>query len=515
MAQERLSMRKIKEILRLKYHCGLSHRQIAHGCKVARSTVSDYLWHAEQAGIGWVEAEPMQERELKERLFPDIPTPRSSSRPLPDFDYIHKEIKRHRKLNLTLDLLWREYKEQYPEGYQYSQFCDLYRHWRQKLDYCMRQDHRGGEKLFVDYAEGLSLRDPKTGDLIPTQIFVAVWGASNYTYVEASLSQELPSWIGSHVNAFDYFGCVPEVVVPDCLKSGVRRACLYEPDINPTYADLARHYGIAVLPARPRRPKDKAKVETGVLIAKRWILAVLRHRTFYSLTEMNRAIGQLLERLNSRPLRKLKKSRRELFETFDRPQARSLAEKPYEYAEWYKATVNIDYHIEVSKHYYSVPFRLLRETVHVRLTAHTLEAFHKGERVTAHTRSYVPYGHTTLKEHMPPAHQKYLEWSPSRMIEWAANTGPCTARLVEKIMAARVHPEQGYRSCLGVLRLEKHYPQQRIEAAARRALKYNACSLKSLRAILTSGLDRLETDQDTESSGAMTHENIRGGPYYH
>ncbi|MDP6494168.1 MAG: IS21 family transposase [Dehalococcoidia bacterium] len=515
MAQERLSMRKIKEILRLKYYCGLSHRQIAHGCKVARSTVSEYLWRAEQAGIGWAEAEPMQERELEERLFSEISTPSSSSRPLPDFDYIHKEIKRHRKLNLTLDLLWREYKEQYPEGYQYSQFCDLYRRWRQKLDYSMRQDHRGGEKLFVDYAEGLSLRDPKTGDLIPTQIFVAVWGASNYTYVEASLSQELPSWIGSHVNAFDYFGCVPEVVVPDCLKSGVRRACLYEPDINPTYADLARHYGLAVLPARPRRPKDKAKVETGVLIAKRWILAVLRHRTFYSLTEMNRAIGQLLERLNSRPLRKLNKSRRELFETFDRPQARSLAQKPYEYAEWYKATVNIDYHIEVGKHYYSIPFRLLRETIHVRLTAHTLEAFHKGERVAAHTRSYVPYGHTTLKEHMPPAHQKYLDWSPSRMIEWAAKTGPCTARLVETIMAARAHPEQGYRSCLGVLRLDKHYPQQRIEAAARRALKYNACSLKSLRAILTSGLDRLETDQDTESSAAMTHENIRGGPYYH
>jgi transposase len=494
-------MRKIKEVLRLKYHCGLSHRQIAHSCQAARSTVSEYLWRAEQAGIGWVEAEPMQDRELEERLFPEIPTALSHSRPLPDFDYIHKELKRHKKVNLTLDLLWREYREQYPEGYQYSQFCELYQRWRRKLDYCMRQDHRGGEKL--------------SGELIPTEIFVAVWGASNYTYVEASLSQELPSWIGSHVEAFEYFGCVPQIVVPDCLKSAVNRTCLYEPELNPTYADLARHYGIAVIPARPRRPRDKAKVETGVLIAKRWILAVLRHRTFYSLTELNRAIRELLERLNDRPLRKLKKSRRELFELFDRPQAGPLPEKAYEYADWEKPIVNIDYHIEVDKHYYSVPFRLLRETLHVRLTAHTMEAFHKGERVAAHPRSYLPYKHTTLTEHMPPAHQKHLEWSPSRMIRWAAKTGPCTARLVERIMESKTHPEQGYRSCLGVLRLEKHYPQERIEAAARRALKYNTCSFRSLRNILSSGLDRLEADEDTQTSFGMTHENIRGGPYYH
>lgn len=515
MAQERLSMRKIKEVLRLKYDCGLSNRQIAHSCQIARSTVTDYLWRAEQAGIGWVEAKPMQDRELKERLFPEIPTPCSQSRPLPDFTYIHDELKRHRKLNLTLDLLWREYKEQHPDGYQYSRFCELFHRWRSKLDYCMRQDHPGGEKLFVDYADGLCLLDPKTAERIPTQLFVAVWGASNYTYAEATLTQQLPDWIGSHVRAFDYFGCVPKALVPDCLKSGVSRACLYEPDLNPTYADLAEHYGTAVLPARPRRPRDKAKVENGVLISKRWILAVLRHRTFYSLTELNQAIRELLERLNTRPLRKLKKSRRELFEAFDRPQARSVPEKPYEYAEWYKPTVNIDYHIEVDRHYYSVSFRLLRETVHVRLTTHTMEAFHKGERVAAHVRSYVPYGHTTLKEHMPLAHQKYLEWSPSRMIQWAAKTGPCTALLVERIIATRAHPEQGYRSCLGVLRLEKHYPPERIEAAARRALRYNACSLRSLRAILTSGLDRLETDEDTQTSPAMTHGNIRGGHYYH
>lgn len=514
MAQERLSMRKTKEILRLKYHCGLSNRQIAHSCQVARSTVSEYLWRAEQTGIGWPLADDLTDSELEARLFPKPLAAHSRSRPLPDFAYIHDELKRHRKINLTLDLLWREYKEQYPEGYQYSQFCDLYHRWRSKLDYCMRQDHPGGEKLFVDYAEGLSLVDPKTGDLIATQLFVAVWGASNYTYAEASLSQQLPCWIGSHVRAFDYFGCVPKAVVPDCLKSGVSRACLYEPDLNPTYADLAQHYGLAVLPARPGRPRDKAKVENGVLIAKRWILAVLRHRTFYSLKELNAAIAELLERLNTRPLREMNKSRRELFEIFDRPNAFPVPERPYEYAEWKKVTVNIDYHVEVEKHYYSVPFRLLHEKLDVRLTAHTLEAFHKGERVAAHVRSYVAYAHTTPKEHMPPAHQKYLEWSPSRIIEWASKTGPDTAVLVQRIMASRQHPEQGYRSCLGVLRLEKHYPPERIEAAARRAVNYNTCSLRSMRAILASGLDRL-VEPEAEQGILPPHENIRGGQYYH
>ena len=267
--------------------------------------------------------------------------------------------------------------------------ASYYRRWRGKLDYCMRQEHRAGEKVFIDYSDGLSIVDPFTGELILTQLFLAVWGASNYTYAEATLSQTLPDWIGSHGRAFEYFGCVPRVLVPDNLKSGVSKACKYEPELNPTYTDMAEHYGCAVLPARPCRPRDKAKVEVGVLIAKRWILAVLRQRTFYSLAELNAAIRECLERLNTRPLRRLKKSRRELFETIDRPNALPLPQRPYEYAEWYKARVNIDYHIEVDGHYYSVPFQLLHERLDVRLTATTIEAFHKGERVAAHARSYV------------------------------------------------------------------------------------------------------------------------------
>ena len=515
MANTWLSMRKIKEVLRLTYQSGLSARQVARSLNISRSTVKEYQGRAERAGLGWPLPDTVSDQELEQKLYPPAVTVEAPAKALPDFHYIYQELKTHKKFNLTLDLLWQEYKEQHPEGYQYSQFCELYRRYRGKLDYSMRQDHRGGEKLFVDYGEGLTLVDPKSGEPVSTQLFVAVWGASNYTYAEATLTQQLPDWIGSHVRAFQYFGCAPKVVVPDCLKGAVSQACRYEPELNPTYSDLAEHYGICVLPARPARPRDKAKVETGVLIAKRWILAVLRHRTFYTLAELNGVIGELLERLNSRALRKLKQSRHELFKLFDHPNALSLTEKPYEYAEWKVATVNIDYHVEVERHYYSVPFRLLREKLDLRLTAHTVEAFFKGERVVAHVRSYVPYGHTTLKEHMPPAHQKYLEWTPSRIVSWAEKIGPQTAALVQKIIESRTYPEQAYRSCLGILRLEKHYPKERLEKAAGRALKFSALSLRSLRNILSSGLDRLEDSKEPSDSLLPTHENIRGRHYYH
>jgi len=508
-------MRKIKEVLRLSYQLSLSARQIALSANVSRSTVKDYLVRAERAGIDWPTAESLTEQQIDERLFPSKPFEACAPKALPDFDYIYQELKAHKKFNLTLDLLWREYKEQNPQGYQYSQFCERYRRWRKKLDYCMRQDHRGGEKLFVDYGEGLNLVAPKSGEPISTQLFVAVWGASNYTYAEATLTQQLPDWIGSHVRAFSYFGCQPKIVVPDCLKGAVTRACLYEPELNPTYAEMAEHYSICVLPARPAHPKDKAKVETGVLIAKRWILSALRHRIFYSLTEINSAIRELLERLNTRALRKLKKSRRELFDLFDHPKAQPLPEKSYEYAEWRVATVNIDYHIEVKRHYYSVPFRLIREKLDVRVSAHTIEAFLKGERVAAHVRSFISSGHSTLKEHMPPSHQKYLEWTPSRIVTWGKKIGPSTAELLQKIIESRTHPEQAYRSCLGILRLEKHYPKERVEKGARRALRFGALSFKSLRKILSSGLDRLEQDDNSSQSSLPAHENIRGSHYYH
>lgn len=514
MPRERLSMRKIREVLRLKHEGRLAGRDIARSCGLARSTVSDYLARAAEAGLSWPLPPTLSDPELEARLFrrPEMP---GRPRPRPDYAAIEEELRQHRRLNLTLDLLWREYKAQHPDGYQYTQFVTSYHQWRRQRDVCLRQTHRYGEKLFVDFADGLALVDPQTGTRTPTALFVAVWGASNYTYAEACPAQDLPAWIGAHTRAFGYFGVVPHLVVPDNLRSGVLKACRYEPDLNPTYQALAEHYGCAVLPARPRRPRDKAKVEGGVLIVKRWILAALHHRLFTSLAELNAAIRDLLDRLNTRPLRKLQHSRRELFEAWDRPAARPLPAVPYEYAEWRQATVNIDYHVAVDAHYYSVPYRLVRTKVDVRITAATVEIFAKGERVAAHVRSPVPHQHTTLPAHMPVAHQRYAEWTPARLLAWAAKTGPATAQVVEHILTSRAHPEQGYRACLGLLRLGTHYGADRLEAAAQRALHFRACSYKAIRTMLATGLDRVAPPVADAPRRLPAHENVRGETYYH
>jgi transposase len=513
-------MRKIKEVIRLKYDCGLSDRQIARSCQVSRSTVQEYLMRVQAAGLAWPEAAKLTDIQLDERLFPIKRIPNSIQRPLPDCQYIYDQLRTYQKFNLTLSQLWIEYKEEHPDGYQYTQFCDHYRQWRVKLDYCMRQEHRGGEKVFVDYGDGLSIVDALNGKILTTQLFVAVWGASNYTYVEATLSQTLPEWIRSHVHALEYFKCAPRVWVPDNLRSGINKACKYEPEINPTYAELADHYGCAVIPARPAKPRDKAAVENGLLISKRWVLAVLRKRIFHSLAELNAAIRECLERLNNRPMRKLKKSRREVFEAVDRPAALPLPQQPYEYAEWCKARVDINYHFEITadQHYYSVPYKLLREYLDIRLTATTVEAFLKGERVAAHVRSYVKGDYTTLPEHMPPEHRFYAEWSPERFIQWAGKIGPVTAKLVGRILDSRPYPEQAFKSCMGVIRLTRDYEKERVEAAAKRAIKYNACSYRSMKAILSSGLDKQPDPESLVRKDSQMslpfHENIRGQEYY-
>ena len=513
MAYQRLPMRKVREVLRLKHDCGLTDRRIAESCGIARSTVGDYLERAAQAGLSWPLPADLTDLRLDALLFK---APAAvSDRPAPDCEYIYNELRRWRNVNLTLTQLWIEYQEQHPDGYAYTQFCEYYHRWRGKRDYCMRQEHRAGEKVFVDYCDGLDLVDSQTGELIRTHLFVAVWGHSNFTCAEASLTQSLPDWIGSHVRAFEYFGCAPHVLTPDNLKSGVKKACFYEPEINPTYAELAEHYGCAVLPAKKFKPRYKAKVEVGVLIAQRWILSVLRHRIFHNIAEFNTAIRELLECLNDRKLRKLKLSRRNLFETADRPSATVLPERPYEFAEWKKVRVHIDHHVEVDRHYYSVPYRLIKEQMDARATAGVVEIFHMGERVAAHARSYEPYKYTTLPEHRPPEHQAFAEWTPERMIEWAAKTGPAAAMTAKKIMSSRPHPEQGYRACLGILTsLVNSFGALRVEAACCRALKFNTCSFQSVRSILKSGLDRQSAAGEMAQASLPFHENIRGGQYY-
>jgi len=506
-------MRKIKEVLRLKWVQGLSNRQIARACGIGRPTVGEYLHRAAEAGLAWPLPSGLDEATLERQLFPLSPALPAQARKVPDWAVVHQE---RRCKSVTVFLLWQEYRETHPEGYQYSWFCEHYRAWQGKLDVVMRQDHRAGEKLFVDYAgQTVPVVDRFTGEIREAQIFVAVLGASNYTYAEATWTQGLPDWIGSHLRTFTFLGGVPELVVPDNLRAGVSKAHRYEPDTNPTYQDMASHYGVAVLPTRVRRPRDKAKVEAGVLVVERWILAALRHRTFFSLAELNAAIGELLEKLNARPFKKLPGSRREHFESLDKPALQPLPAAPYVYAEWKKARVHIDYHLAIEGHYYSVPHALIKKQLDVRITQNTIECFHRGNRIASHRRSYQKGRHTTVSAHMPESHRQAGDWSPERLSNWAAKTGPVTGKLIMTILSSRKHPQQAYRSCLGILRLGKAYGDDRLEAACRRALILGSHSYKSIESILKHRLDDKPLAEQQELALPEDHGNIRGPSYYH
>jgi len=509
VAAERLSMRTTREILRLKWACQRSNREIAQSCGIGRSTVADCLHRAVDAGLCWPLPPDLDDGTLEARLYRRPGRP--AIRPVPEWATVHQEL---RHPGVTLQLLWQEYKAVHPTGLQYSQFCVLYRQWAHTLDVCLRQEHRAGEKLFVDYAgQSLWLTDPETGTRTPVALFVAVLGASNYTYAEATRAADLPSWIGSHVRAFEYLGGVPAALIPDNHKGAVLHPDRYEPDLHPTYLDLAAHYGTTILPTRVRRPKDKAKVEAGVLVVERWIVAALRHRAFFSLAELNAAIWELLEGLNSRRFRKLPTSRRALFETLDRPALRPLPTTPYVFAEWRRARVNIDYHVVLEGHYYSVPYQLVHHEVELRFSATVVEILHKGQRVASHARSYRPGGFTTDPAHRPKAHQEYLAWTPSRLVRWGETIGPATGQLVAAVLARRPHPEQGYRSCLGLLRLSQQYPPARLEAACARGLALRATSYKSVLSILRTGLDQ-QALVPTPTPPARVHAHVRGPAYY-
>jgi len=506
-------MRKLKEVLRLRFELGLGQRQIARSCSIGHGTVYEYLKRAQAAGVAWPLPEGWDDRQLEAALFG--PAPRrvyETRKPAPDFAQLHEELQRHR--HLTLQLAWEEYRQAHPYGYAYSRFCELYQQWRQQLDVVLRQEHKAGEKLFVDYAgDTIPIHDPQGGPERPASIFVAVLGASNYAYAEATESQELENWIGSHIRAFEFFQGVPKLVIPDNPRTGVTRACRYEPDLNRTYHELAMHYGVGVLPARPYKPRDKAKVENGVLVVERWIVAALRHRRFFSLAELNQAIRELLTQLNQRPFRKRPGSRASLFQELDKPALGPLPQERYEFHTWATARVNIDYHVEFEHHYYSVPYTLTGQVVDVRSTMTTVEIFHRGERVASHPRSPQPYKATTVNEHRPKSHQQHLAWPPSRLLHWAETVGPATAQLFTEILKSKPHPEMGYRSCLGILRLGARYSNERLEAAARRAVSTGACSYRSVKSILERGLDRQAWEAPV-ARPPLEHSNLRGACYF-
>lgn len=504
-------MRKIREVLRLVYELGLSNRQVASSLGISHSTVGEYRRRAREAGLSWPLGPEWDDARLEACFFPP-PRPSTASRPLPDWSWVYRELG---KKGVTLQLLWLEYRQAHPDGYQYSQFCDLYRRWREGLEIALRQPYRGGEKLFVDYAgPSVEIVDPKTGEVRGARVFVGALGASNYTFVDLTWTRSLPDWTRSHVRMFEFLGGVPELVVPDNEKAGVKDACRYEPDLNPTYHDLATHYGVTVLPTRPRSPQDNAKAEAAVQNVERWVLAPLRHHTFFSLVEAGHATRPLLDALNDRPFQKLEGSRRSLFESVDRPNLRPLPPTRYEFAQWRVARVNIDYHIQVDRHFYSVPYQLRRQEVDVRMTATTVEILHGGRRVASHVRSQRPGVYTTNPAHMPAAHRAHLEWSPSRLIAWGARVGPQTAAFIEQLLDSRPHPEQGYRSCLGLMKLARTYSRERLEAACHRSLKIRALSYRSVKSILVSGVDRLPLQPSLPLRLPTQHPHLRGPDYY-
>jgi transposase len=513
MAAERLPMRKLREIIRLKLQAGQSGRAIARSCALSPSTVGDYLGRIALAGLAWpLPPELDDDAALERLLFPDEHHP-VSNRPEPDWIYVHRQLQRR---HVTKQLLWQEYKEATPNGLQYSQFCDRYLLWARPLSATMRQAHHAGEKTFIDFSgSGLDVVHPLTGECQTAVLFLAVLGASNLTYAEPVLHQDLPTWVGCHVRAFEYFGGTTEIWVPDNPRVGVTKASKYEPLLNRTYEDLSAHFGAAVIPARPYKPRDKAKVEVAVLVASRWILAVLRNRTFYSLEEMRAAVAELLEKLNHRRMRRLKKSRREHFEEIERAALKPLPVRPYEYAEWTQPKVDLSYHVEHDDHFYSVHYSLIGEQLDLRATEATVEIFRRGTRIESYPRSYAKGKYTTLKHHMPRAHLDQVEWTPERLTDWARKTGPNTVALLEAIMASKAHPQQGFKACLGILRLARQYAAQRIERAAARALHFRTLNSGSVASMLKNHLDQLPLPGEEPQQALPLHENIRGGGYYH
>jgi len=506
-------MRSIREVLRLSLNEKLSLRQIGAALNVPPTTVAEYLKRAARANITWPLSDELNDGALEVLLFPPAPSS-SDARPMPDWGHVHLEL---RRAHVTLMLLWEEYKEQHPDGYGYTQFCAHYHRFAKKVDVTMRFTHKAGERMFVDFAGStVPIWDEALEQVVTNaQLFVSALGVSGLVYAEALASQELIHWTAAHDDAFTYYGGVPALVVPDNLKSGVTKTHRYEPQVNATYQEMATHYGTAILPARVRKPRDKAKAEGSVLLVSRWILARLRNHRFTSIDEANVAIGELLERVNNKPFKVLLGSRRSVFEEIDRPALKTLPAHPYDFATWKKAKVAINYHVEVrcDRHHYSVPYRLAGEQVEIRLAAKTVEVFHKGQRVASHPRSFTRFGYSTVAAHMPDAHRRYLEWTPERIVAWANKTGPETAALTQRIMKDRPHPEQGYRTCLGIIRLEKTYGPARLEAACARALLIHSHTYRTVESILKKGLDHKPLATPSPRTHRH-HEFVRGAGYY-
>jgi transposase len=517
---DRHKMRKIREILRLRFGSKLTHRQISASTGVSKGTVCDYIKRAEAAGLTWDRAREMDDESVEGHLFRAVGRLEPPARTPIDFPWVHREL---RRTGVTLTLLWSEYAEAVRNGrafgeapYGYSQFCELYSRYEGRVDVTMRQVHAPGENVFIDYSGKRPLiHDMETGEVVAVELFVGVMGASNYTFAEATMSQKKHDFCASTVRMFEFFGGTPRVVVPDQLRSAVKGPDRYDPEINPTYADLARHYDVAIVPARAGDPRGKAKAENGVLIAQRWIIACLRNRVFFSLEELNTAIAELLLRLNTRQFQKMDGCRLAVFEGVDKPAMTPLPVARWQYTEHKKARVNIDYHVELDGRLYSVPYQLVREQVDLRYTVATVEIFHKGKRITSHRRLWTAKGSASTQEaHRPKRHRSHGEWTPTRMVAWASEAGPDVGTLVQHILSTRAHPESAYRACMAIIRDAKSHLPDRYNAACRRAIQIGSPTRYSVRSILKKNLERMPVGETFETPPGPTHENVRGAQYY-
>jgi transposase len=515
MPAVRLPMKKIRDVLRLCWVLGFSVRQTSQSLGLSTGVISKMTNRAELAGLDWQKVQQHSDQELEQQIY-GKPVVASEIRPEPDVEWMYREL---RKKGVTLELLHVEYLGQHPTGYHYTAFCDRYRSWLGKRGLSMRQTHKAGDKCFVDYSgKRPCIVDRNTGERKPVELFVAVLGASNYTYAEATESQRSEDFIASNERALRFFGGVPRALVPDQLRSAISTPCWYEPKVQRTYQEFANHYGTSVFAARPGKPKDKAKAEVAVQIVQRWILARLRNETFFSLEALNERIAQLLQELNTRPMKRYGGiSRLELFEQTDRAELLPLPLEYFEYCTWKGARVNLDYHIEIERHYYSVPYVLLHEKVEARVTARTVEVFHVGRRVALHPRSYVLYKPTTDPTHLPADHRAWLQADPAEIQQWAKSVGPCTEAMVNRILSSNFYPEQCWRSARGLKRIGQKYGPQRTEAACARALRFGARSYKPVERMLKHGLEQRplsEDEQEQSEHAVIEHDNVRGAQYF-
>ncbi len=506
-------MRKLRDILRLRLDAGLSYRQIQASTKVSVGLIQKLMTQAEELGLTWPLPPELDDNQLAGLFYPKADTRSSTRHQVPDWPNVHQELKGK---GVTKQLLWEEYTQQYPNRcYSYSQFCDRYNHWRRLQKRSMRQQHKAGEKCFVDYCgQTVPIVCASTGEARMAQIFVAVLGASNYTYAEATLSQSLPDWLSSHVRAFEFFGGTSSIIVPDNLKSGVSKACRYDPSLNPGYQQLSAHYQIAVIPARPYKPKDKSKAEVGVQIVERWILARLRHHTFFSLAELNQCIRALLEELNQKPFKQLPGNRQQAFEQLDKPALKPLPKHPYRYVDIKPVKVNIDYHVQYENHHYSVPHQYVGESLELHAGDTRITLYFRQQSVASHPRAFRP-GTTTEPAHMPKHHHQHQQWTPGRLKNWANHIGPDVLAWVDTQLTSKDHPEQAYRVCLGLLNLSRQYPSERLNSACRIASKAGLFRLKQIKSILTSNRDRLPEQLSFDTELPQDHENIRGPRNFH